>query len=113
MPYIDFAWYDSHFPKLSESEFTAKLPAAEMTVDIKTNYRSRQAQGYKLEAVQACVANVINTLAAQEETQGNLKSVSNDGYSETYETVTKAQAEKEIHSVCRKWLSGTGLMRAL
>ena len=115
MAYIDWEWYDSHFPGLTQQEFLQKLPAAELKVDILTHYRSRDAAGYKLEQVKACVANLINRKAELEASGAgsNVKSVSNDGYSETNEQVTQEQMEEEQKNVCFQWLSGTGLMGAL
>lgn len=115
MAYIDWEYYNTNFPGLEKEQFEAILPAAEMTVDIKTHFRSRDAAGYKLGQVRACVANVVNALAQQEETGAGkgIASVSNDGYSESYTNTTREQADRELTSVCRKWLSGTGLMGAM
>lgn len=115
MAYLDWEWYSSHFPKLTQDEFYEKLPAAEMKVDILTHYRARDAAGYKLEQVKACVANMLNRQAELEAAGAgsNVKSVSNDGYSETYEQVTPEQMEEELKRTCFQWLSGTGLTGAL
>ena len=115
MAYIDWEWYSSHFPKLSQKEFEKQLPAAEQKVDILTHYRSKDAAGYKLEQLKACVANMMNMKAELEESGAgrNVKSVSNDGYSETYEQVTPEQVEEALRKECFFWLSGTGLMGAL
>lgn len=115
MVYIDWEWYESNFPQLPEDEFARRLPAAEMKVDILTHNRARDATGYKQERVKACVANIINRMATLEESGAgcNVKSVSNDGYSETYEQVTPEQVEAALKKECFLWLSGTGLMGAL
>lgn len=115
MSYIDWEYYQSHAPKLTESEFLRFLPQAEMRVEIETHRRSRTACGYKMDQVKACVVHVINALAVQEETGAGtgIASVSNGGYSESYVNMTEEQADAQIHSLCRKWLSGTGLMGAL
>lgn len=115
MAYIDWEWYNSHFPRLTRQKFEQRLPAAEMKVDILTHNRARDAAGYKMEQVKACVANLMNRQAQLEEAGAgsNVKSVSNDGYSETYEQVTPEQAEETLRRECFVWLSGTGLMGAL
>ena len=115
MAYIDWEWYSSHFPKLAEDEFERRLPGAELKVNILTHYRAQSAEGYKLDQVKACVANLLNRTAELEETGAgkNVKSVSNDGYSETYEQVTAEQVEEALRKECFFWLSGTGLMGAL
>ena len=101
--------------EMTEDEFMRRLPAAEMKVDILTHYRARDATGYKGEQVKACVANLINRSAKLEQDGAgdNVKSASNDGYSETYELVTPEQAEEALRKECFRWLSGTGLMGAM
>lgn len=115
MAYIDWEWYNSHFPQLTQQEFERRRPAAEMKVDILTHNRARSAAGYKLELVKACVANLMNRQANLEAAGAgkNVKSVGNDGYSETYEQVTPEQVEETLRCECFVWLSGTGLMGAL
>lgn len=115
MAYLDWEWYSSHFPKVTPEEFAVRLPAAELKVDILTHYRAQDATGYKLEQVKACVANLINKSADLEAAGAgqNVKSVSNDGYSESYEAVTPEQVEETLRCECFVWLSGTGLMGAL
>ena len=109
MSYIDWGYYSSHFPKLTEEEFDAALAGAEVKVEIYTHFRSRTATGYKLEQVKAAVANLINTMADQNSVGAGsgVTSTSNDA------NVTKEQVEEELRSVCFQWLSGTGLMGCL
>lgn len=115
MAYLNWEWYSSHFPKLTQEEFERRLPAAEMKVDILTHHRAGKVSGYKLEQVKACVSNLMNRTAELEAAGAgqNVKSVSNDGYSETYEQVTPEQVEETLRCECFTWLSGTGLMGAL
>lgn len=115
MPYIDWEYYNSHFPKVSEEKFKELLLAAETKMEIYTHYRCLNIDGYKLEQVKAAVANMINTIADQEklkEREG-INSVSNDGYSESYAQTTGEQREEALKNVCFDWLSGTGLMGCL
>ncbi len=42
-----------------------------------------------------------------------VKSVTNDGYSETYNITTTAEMEEELRAIVRSGLSGTGLAGAL
>lgn len=115
MSYIDWEYYNSHFPKVNEEKFKELLPAAETKVEIYTHYRCLNVAGYKLDQVKAAVANLINTMSEQEklkEREG-INSVSNDGYSESYTQVTREQREETLKNVCYEWLSGTGLMGCL
>lgn len=60
-----------------------------------------------------CICNVINYIATVGTKAGQgVASVSNDGYSESYVLQTQSQATEELHKNIRKWLSGTGLVRA-
>lgn len=60
-----------------------------------------------------CICNVINYNATVGSKVGQgVASVSNDGYSESYVLQTQSQATEELHENIRKWLSGTGLVRA-
>ena len=60
-----------------------------------------------------CICNVINYNATVGSKAGQgVASVSNDGYSESYVLQTQSQATEELHENIRKWLSGTGLVRA-
>ena len=113
--YIDWEYYNSHFPKLTEEEFDVALAEAEAKVDVLTHFRAQTATGYKLEQVKAAVANLINAMADQNSVGAGsgVASVSNDWYSESYSNVTKEQADAELRSVCFQWLSGTGLMGCL
>ena len=113
--YIDWEYYSSHFPKLTEEEFDAALAGAEAKLEVLTHFRAQTATGYKLEQVKAAVANLINAMADQNSVGAGsgVASVSNDGYSESYSNVTKEQADAELRSVCFQWLSGTGLMGCL
>lgn len=115
MSYIDWEFYNSHFPKLDQEAFERILPQAEMKINIYTHFRCRDAAGYKLEQVRAAAANLVNAIADQERTGAGkgISSASNDGYSESYVNSTKGQAEEELKDICYNWLSGTGLMRCM
>lgn len=113
--FINWEYYNSHFPKVSEEEFDKLLPRAEIKVNVWTHNRSCEAVGYKLEQVKAAVANIINALAEQEKVKEHtgINSVSNDGYSESYSQISVEQMEESLKNVCFDWLSGTGLTGCL
>lgn len=116
MSYIDGEYYDSLFPdKLDEDEFLRLLPQAELKIEVLTHMRCQGVSGYKLERVKAAVANLVTAMHEQEQARDRkgIASVSNDGYSETYLNVTTEQEDAELEKICRKWLSGTGLMGCL
>lgn len=114
--YVDWAYYSSHFPNVSESEFSLLNLQAQKKIDILTNRRSQTVvDTYKVDQLKDCVCNLINAIDQQNKSGlgDGVASVSNDGYSETYSVITKDQKEIELKSVARQWLSGTGLMGAV
>jgi len=115
MAYVTWEEYNALFPNLTEDEFTEKLPAIELKIDIYTSARASTAIEYKADAVKYAVCNMLNYQAIQNNTsQGTgITSVSNDGYSESYQAITPQQTEDNLKSIANQWLSGTGLMGAL
>lgn len=113
--YVDWVYYNSRFPNVTETEFNLLNVQATAKIDIFTGRRSQVATDYKLVQLKDCVCNMINTISQQQKAQaGNgITSISNDGYSESYRNVTKDQADAELKSVAIQWLSGTGLMGVL
>ena len=83
-------------------------------IDIFTGQRAAGAAGYKADAVRECECQLVDYLHAAEATaQGQgITSVSNDGYSESYQASTPELLEANLRAVAFAWLSGTGLMGA-
>lgn len=105
---------------LSDAEVEALAPSALAYIDVITAGRAQTATGYKLERVKMAVCAVINEIHAQEGVRNadgaRLVSVSNDGYTETYGSVSVDASKAEAEAIRRtafKWLSGTGLVSAL
>lgn len=116
MSYADYSYYSEHYGVIEEGETFDRLAfQASKRIDILTGRRAQRATGYKLEALRDCVCNMAEYLFAAESTaQGTgVTSVSNDGYSESYQAVTPAQVEENLRSIAFQWLSGTGLMGAM
>ena len=126
MSYINWEYYNSHFPKVDEDTFLRLQPQAEMKLDIMTFGRAKtfideypeapttyQTRVY--EQIKSTVCSLINVMKNGEDTGAGtgVTSVSNDGYSESYNNVTQAQADTELRSVAFQWLIGTGLMGAV
>ena len=83
-------------------------------IDIFTGQRAAGAAGYKADAVRECECQLVDYLHAAEATaQGQgITSVSNDGYSESYQASTPELLEANLRAAAFAWLSGTGLMGA-
>lgn len=86
---------------------------AEFMVEGWTGGRSKKATGYKKERVDKLIELITQELDRQETQPSNLKSVSNDKYSETYEVVTDETLLKGLKVKAFDMLSGTGLMGCL
>lgn len=116
MLYADWAFYSAHYKQISDqAEFERLAYLASRKLDIYTGLRAEKATGYKANALKDATCNMADYLQTTEQSgQGKgVASVSNDGYSESYQAVTPEQAEVNLKSVAFQWLSGTGLMGAL
>ena len=114
-PYSDFA--ELYPDLLGEDEFNRLVPPVEAFVDSVTHDRARTATGYKAERVKCAVCAAVREAAAQNAAKSSggarLQSVSNDGYTETYDRRDAMSDEDAISRTIRQWLSGTGLVSAL
>jgi hypothetical protein len=114
---VTFAVYTASGGKLDEATFNLLIAPAVKKLDILTHYRAQEleATDYRYLQTQEAVCRLIDQMKVQEQTaQGTgVKSVSNDGYSESYEAATPAQAAQQLREVCLAALSGTGLMSVL
>ena len=111
-------YYAIHPGRMDEEEFDAYIPSALMFVETITANRARSATGYKAERVKYAVCAVINEMAAQAAARGSggarVSSVSNEGYTESYGSLSSAASEESVlRSAAFRYLSGTGLMSAL
>ena len=100
---------------MTSEQYAALLPRATAAVDVYTARRAATATGYKMEAVKRAECALVKLIAEQDATaQGiGVTSVSNDGYSESYEAATPEAVSDMQRQTCAFWLSGTGLMSAL
>lgn len=114
---VTYAVYTDSGGALSETGFDHLLPSAVKWLDIFTHFRAQvvESTSYKYAQIQEAVCRLIDQLGVQAETaQGTgIKSVSNGGYSESYEAATPGQATQQLREVCLAALSGTGLMSVL
>lgn len=116
---LDYTYYNQNFPKLTVEEFNKLLPAATKWLSAATHRRadvevlkaSEDYAEWKLNQVNDCLCNIINKMSDISDESGSLKSVSNDGYSESY--LMNSEISSELLSEARKWLSGTGLTGVL
>lgn len=114
---VTYELYTSYSGKSPESEFARLKKNAVRCLNRMTHNRALilETTSYKYTSVQDAICRLIDQLYVQEQTaQGTgVKSVSNDGYSESYEAATPEQAAQQLRQICVDALSGTGLMSAL
>jgi len=114
---VTYSVYTTSGGVLSETVFNRLLAPAVKKLDIFTHYRAQELEttDYRYAQTQEAVCRLIDQMYVQEQTaQGTgVKSVSNDGYSESYEAATPAQAATQLREACLAALSGTGLMSIL
>lgn len=116
MAYADWEFYEKNYSIVTgEATFERLAAIASRKMDVFTGRRAAAATGYKADALRDCVCNMVDYLhLAEQGAQGRgVTSVSNDGYSETYQATTPEAVEENLRSVAFQWLSGTGLMGAL
>lgn len=105
---INWEYYNSHFPKLSEDRFKALAYQAERLVLKRLNTTEF---GEFENDVKDCICNVINELDIQREYNG-VTSISNDGYSKSFATSTKEGYAQSIEDIIYQWLGDTGLIKS-
>ncbi len=117
---VSWEYYSSHFNKLTEEEFNNLQYEASMIV-------TRVCRPYVLKAVLGNTEDSRNDFlndAVCKVTEGmyeqtihsigsGVTSVSNDGYSESYAITKREDADKELTTIAKRWLTGTGLVGAL
>ena len=113
MSYATWEYYSgSHTAVQTEQEFTRLSRVAARKIDIFTGQRAAGAAGYKADAVRECeLVDYLHAAEATAQGQG-ITSVSNDGYSESYQASTPELLEANLRAAAFAWLSGTGLMGA-
>ncbi len=113
MVYATWDYYSAHYGGVTEKkEFDRLAFLASRRLDILTARRAQKATGYKAEALQDAVCNMVDYMQAAESSAlgKGISSVSNDGYTESYAATTPGQIEDALKSIAFQWLSGTGLM---
>ena len=119
MALVSWEYYSSLYSGVSQSDFDraeslaekevarviGPIHWAELPADISGEIYADQ--------LMDCICKVIDYAAKSPAAQGRgISSASNDGYSESYVLQTQSQADEELATNIRAWLSGTGLVRA-
>ena len=117
MRHVNWEYYSSLFEKVSEAEFEKSELLAEKEVKVvigPIRWATITTDTFGYEQLQDCICKVMDKMAenAEFEKRRGISSVSNDGYSESYTVRTEEELQKELHSLIRTWLSGSGLVGA-
>ena len=90
--FVSWEYYNSHFPKLSEDEFNAYVYQATVIVKNRLNKNFNDMNAEEQTKVKDCVCMILNSKLYS---IGNVSSVSNDGYSESYTNSKELSAQKD------------------
>lgn len=110
---ISYMEYSAIYKDLAEQDFARFLFEAESLVDNWTAGRYKTAKGYKEEKVRRCLIRLIHEMGTPEYYKKGVKSVSNDGYSETYMVMAEDEIKAGYRAIAFEYLSGTGLLSYL
>lgn len=127
MSYIDWEYYSSLYDNIPQDKFVAFEKKASIKLNIVThmrvskfcsNYDEATATDFEKQVhsqIQLTMCELMNKMFNQDihSIGEGIASVSNDGYSESYEIKTASQKEEELLRVIRSGLSGTGLAGAI
>ena len=107
--------YLAYYGAMEQAEFDMLNYRASMMIDVLTGQRAAFATGYKQARLDDCACTLINLMHANDSTSAGqgIASVSNDGYSESYQAVTPEDLQENLRQAAFNVLSGTGLMSAL
>ena len=113
--YGTYEHYLAYYGEMDQPDFDRLNYRASMMIDILTCQRAASAIGYKQARLDDCACTLINLMHANESTSAGqgIASVSNDGYSESYQAVTPEDLQENLRQAAFNMLSGTGLMGAL
>lgn len=103
MNILDWEYYNSHFPKISEDEFNKLNYSCSVLTECKLIKPISELTENELIKVKDCICNVINYNYSVSESQ-NISSVSNDSYSVSYVQKTQEQSKNEIDNIFDTWL---------
>lgn len=103
MDVLDWEYYNSHFPKLTEEDFKKTVYSSSVLVYRQLVKEIDQLSENELTMVKDCICNVINYTYSVQENQ-NLSSVSNDGYSVSYAQKSHEETKKGLNEIYDTWL---------
>lgn len=103
MDVLDWEYYNSHFPKLTEEDFNKSVYSSSVLVYRQLVKEINQLTENELTMVKDCICNVINYTQSIQEKQ-NISSVSNDGYSVSYTQKSRDETKNELNDIYDMWL---------
>lgn len=103
MGVLDWEYYNSHFPKLSEDEFKSYSYGAERKVLKLLPKTFEEYTQSEQTDIKDCICNVLNYQSISNKATG-LASISNDGYSESYVNKEQTQLNDDIYSIINEWI---------
>lgn len=116
MSIVTWEYYCSRYNEIKEADFESAELTAEIEVKrvIGPRFESITPDTYGYDVLQDCICKVMNKMAFNNKAGvgKGIVSASNDGYSQTFAVTKSEEAEADLKSSIRAWLSGTGLIGA-
>lgn len=103
MNVLDWEYYNSHFPKISEEEFNKNVYSAERYVLKKLKKSFNEYSTEQQTNIKDCICNIINYQANVNKYEG-ISSISNDGYSVSYAN-QNSNTNNSLKAILNEWVS--------
>lgn len=115
MAYVTYEFYTSHFSKLSETEFDKYIDEAESFIDLRgrinvindlKDNEENEVSDIRILPYKLSICNILNAIYDMEGESDFVTSISNGGYSESYEQKSK---DERLMAIAKRILSGSGV----
>ena len=103
MNILDWEYYNSHFPKVSEEDFNKLNYSCSVLVYRKLALEIEELSEDELIMVKDCICNVINYTYSNLQSE-NISSISNDGYSVSYAQKNESEKKQGLKDIIHEWL---------
>ncbi len=100
---VNWEYYNSHFPKVNEEEFTKLIYSASRFVLKKLSKNFEEYTEEQQIDIKDCICNVLN-YQSEFSRVSSLSSVSNDGYSESYVQKETETQKADLDAIVYDWI---------
>lgn len=107
---VDYQYYNDHFPKVSEDRFNTLIYRSKRFVFNQLGVQKSLTR-YEQRLIKDCICEVLNQVDINESTKG-LSSISNNGYSKSFQTMDNTQQQQSIDDIIQSYFGGTRLLKS-